>query len=64
MGEIVNLRRMKKRREHDAQAAAAAENRVRHGRTFAQKENDRRAEERRIARLDGARTTPDEPGET
>lgn len=63
MGEIVNLRRMKKRRERDANAAAAAENRVRHGRTGPQKENDRRAEERRIARLDGARTTPDEPGE-
>ncbi len=61
MGEIVNLRQMKKRRERDAQAAAAAENRVRHGRTGAQKENDRRVEERRSALLDGARSSPDDP---
>ena len=63
MGEIVNLRQMKKRRERDAKAAAAAENRVRHGRTGAQKDNDRRTEERRIALLDGARSASDEPPE-
>ena len=34
MGEIVNLRRMKKRRERAAAATTAQENRVRHGRTF------------------------------
>ena len=61
MGEIVNLRQMKKRRERDAKAAIATENRIRHGRTGAQKESDRRTEERRQALLDGARTTPDEP---
>jgi hypothetical protein len=64
MGEIVNLRQIRKRRERDAKAAAAAENRVRHGRTGAQKDNDRRAEARRIALLDGARTTPDEPAKS
>ena len=61
MGEIVNLRRVKKQRERAAQAAEAAENRVRHGRTGAQKANDRREAERRQALLDGARTVPDEP---
>lgn len=54
MGEIVNLRQLKKRRDRDARAAKAAENRVRHGRTGAQKANDRDAEARRIAQLDGA----------
>ena len=61
MGEIVNLRQMKKRQVRDAQAKQAAENRVRHGRTGAEKDNDRRAEERRQALLDGARTTSNEP---
>ncbi len=61
MGEIVNLRQVKKRRDRDARAAEAAENRVRRGRTGAQKDNDRRAEARRIAGLEAARIPPDDP---
>ena len=55
MAEIVNLRQMKKRRAREAAAADAKQNRVRHGRTAAEKANDRREEERRKALLDGAR---------
>lgn len=61
MDEIVNLRRVKKQREREAKATLAAENRVRHGRTGAQKANDRRAEERREALLNGARILADKP---
>jgi hypothetical protein len=53
MGEIVNLRTVKKRLAREAADAKAKENRVRHGRTDAQKANDRRDEARRAALLDG-----------
>jgi hypothetical protein len=55
MGEIVNLRRMKKRCEQQDAAETAKQNRVRHGRTAIQKANDRRAEQRRQALLDASR---------
>jgi len=54
MGEIVNLRRAKKQRERQAAEQAAAESRVRHGRTGAAKQAERMAEEQRKAALDGA----------
>jgi hypothetical protein len=53
VGEIVNLNRAKKQREREEAARLARENRVRHGRTGAQKENDRREERRRRDALDG-----------
>jgi hypothetical protein len=59
MGEIVNLRRVKKQRERDAAEQRAAENRVRHGRTGAAKKAERMTEERRQAALDGAKTDKD-----
>jgi Domain of unknown function (DUF4169) len=52
MGEIVNLHSVKKCRDRQATAAEAQQNRVRHGRTKAEKENDRRLEERRRELLD------------
>jgi hypothetical protein len=55
MGEIVNLNRVKKRQARDAAAAEAAANRAKHGRTAVAKANDRRAEARRQALLDGTR---------
>ena len=59
MGEIVNLRSVKKRLGRDASKQDAKENRVRHGRTKAELANDRRAEARRAALLDGsARSDP------
>jgi len=55
MGEIVNLRQIKKQRERAAAAKLAAENRVRHGRTGTAKKADKMAEERQQAALDGAK---------
>jgi hypothetical protein len=55
MGEIVNLRMMKKRLARATQAAEAKENRIRHGRTKTATANDRRTEARRTAQLDGTR---------
>lgn len=55
MGEIVNLRQVKKERAKAAADKEASENRVRHGLTSAQKEANRLAEERRLWKLDGAR---------
>ena len=55
MGEIVNLRRVKKHRARDADAEAAKQNRIRHGRSKVEKQNDRREEQRREALLDASR---------
>jgi Domain of unknown function (DUF4169) len=63
MGEIVNLRQARKRRARDEASATAQENRVRHGRTPAQKAADKREEEQRRALLDGVRRDDTEPEE-
>jgi hypothetical protein len=55
MGQIVNLRRVKKARQRTAAAEAAQQNRVRHGRTAAQKANDARAQRRQTEAADNAR---------
>ncbi|UFN50889.1 DUF4169 family protein [Roseomonas sp. OT10] len=55
MAEIVNLRLHRKRQDRQAAAEQAAANRAKHGRTRAEKEQDRMAEARRHAMLDGAR---------
>jgi len=55
MGDIVNLRRVKKAKQRAAAAEAAQENRVRHGRTAAEKANDERARRRQVAAAEGAR---------
>ncbi len=60
MGEIVNLRRVKKTKQRQADADAARENRIRHGRTGPQKANDERALQRQAEAADGARL-PDKP---
>jgi len=43
VGEIVNLRRTKKTLQRQQAADAAKQNRVRYGRTAAEKANDKRA---------------------
>jgi len=55
MDKVVNLNRVKKARARAEAAALAAANRVKHGRTGADKANDQRQEARRAALLDGAR---------
>ena len=59
MGEIVNLRRVKKARARQEQEAVAETNRARFGRTGAEKENDRRARERQERAVEGARREQD-----
>jgi hypothetical protein len=61
MGELVNLNREKKRRAKDAAAQAAAENRVRHGRTRVERNRDADDEARRRAAVENARIEPEEP---
>jgi hypothetical protein len=61
MGEIVNLRRVKKAKQRAADADAARENRIRHGRTAAQKANDERGRQRQAGATEGARL-PDKSG--
>ncbi len=56
MGEIVNLRAMKKAQARAEAKQAAKENRIRHGRTGAQKANDAREAARRAAELAGKRS--------
>ena len=58
MGEIVNLNRARKQQASAEAATEAAANRAKHGRTAAEKANDRRAEARRQALLDGAKRPP------
>jgi hypothetical protein len=55
MAEIVNLRRVKKQRATEARQAAAAENRVLHGRTKGEKLRDRLEQERTARRAEQAR---------
>ena len=55
VSEIVNLKDARKRKARAEQAGRAAENRVRFGRTGAEKRRDRPAEAAREALLDGKR---------
>ena len=65
MGEIVNLKQMKKRLARAQEAREAQENRVRFGRTGAQKLNDRREAALRNSLLDAKHRdrAPDEPAD-
>jgi len=58
MAEIVNLRRVKKQRAREAAAQDAAENRVRHGRTGAEKAADRLEQARARRAHEGNRHDP------
>lgn len=55
MAEIVNLNRARKARARTEEAAAAAANRAKHGRTGGERERDEKSEARRRALLDGAK---------
>jgi hypothetical protein len=55
MGEIVNLHRVKKQRVRAEAAASAKQNRIRHGRTKAQRADDARVKMLRQALLDALR---------
>ena len=55
MAEIVNLRRAKKQRDRDDAAVSAKQNRIRHGRTKAERANDAHAKLLRQALFDALR---------
>jgi hypothetical protein len=61
MGNIVNLHRAKQRRDRDQAAALAKQQRIRHGRTKAERAHDERTEQQRQALVDALRR--DEPSE-
>jgi hypothetical protein len=63
MGDVVNLRRVRKARLRTDREAAAAQNRARFGRT--RSERDKAAAEAEISarRLDGLRRTPEDDGD-
>lgn len=53
MGEIVNLNRARKAKVKADRTAQAAENRVKHGRTKAEKQKERAAEQAAVRHLEG-----------
>jgi hypothetical protein len=59
MAELINLRRVKKARAKAAEAAEAQTQRLRHGRTPAEKARDAQTEARAAAVLDQARLAED-----
>ena len=61
MGEIVNLRGVRRQRDRETEAQTAADNRSRHGRTRAEKARDEADAARQRAILDGARIDPEPP---
>lgn len=60
MAEIVNLNKFRKKKARAAAATQAAQNRVRFGRTKAQKEHDAQIERDAEHRLDQLRIEPGE----
>jgi hypothetical protein len=58
MGDIVNLRRERKRRERDADAIEAASNRVRFGRRKAERDLTKAELSLAEKRIEGHRLTP------
>lgn len=59
MAEIINLRRARKAKARQGAADAAASNRVRFGRTKAERMNEAAEHARITAVLDGARREPE-----
>jgi hypothetical protein len=62
MGDLVNLRRERKRREREEKATAAAENRIVFGTTKAQRQKIKAEREAAERRLDGHRLPSDDAG--
>ncbi|MEE3626917.1 DUF4169 family protein [Nitrospirillum sp. BR 11752] len=60
MGDVVNLNRFRKQKAKEERAAKAAENRVVHGRTKAERTAEQQRQDRQTADLDGKHLNPDE----
>ena len=61
MGDVVNLRRARKARDRAAASEQAAENRIRFGRTKAERERIAAQEALEASRLDGHRLATEAP---
>ncbi|MEX6505131.1 DUF4169 family protein [Jiella sp. M17.18] len=61
MGDVVNLRQVRKRRARDAAERAASDNRVKFGTPKALREAAKAERDRAAHRLDGARREPPDP---
>ena len=59
MGEIVNLNKARKNHNRAVERRKAAENRIRHGRTRAEKAKDCEETQRRARELDGGKLDRD-----
>jgi hypothetical protein len=59
MAEIVNLNKLRKAKARAEDESHAQANRIKHGRTKAEKENDRRAEERSARLHEGKKLEED-----
>lgn len=64
MGDLVNLRTVRKRKARDEKSATAAENRVLFGRTKSEKALQRAETEKAGARLDGHKRDGPEPAKS
>lgn len=62
MGDIINLRRSRKARVRDEAAELAAQNRIRHGRTKAERLQDAKQRTLNDRKIDGAKL-PVEPAD-
>jgi len=60
MAEIVNLNKLRKAKARAEDESRAQANRIKYGRTKAEKENDRRSEERSAQLLRGKQLEKDE----
>lgn len=60
MGDVINLRRVRKAKAKGAAEAQSAENRARHGRTTSEKKRDDSEAKRLAGIVDGARLAMDE----
>jgi hypothetical protein len=60
MGELVNLKRVRKQKARAAEAAVAAENRARHGQPKAVLVAERQRQDAEQKRLNGARIEPED----
>ncbi|MBB6249894.1 DUF4169 family protein [Nitrospirillum iridis] len=58
MGDVVNLNRFRKQKAKEERAVKAAENRVIHGRTKAERTADQQQQDRQTADMDGKRLEP------
>jgi len=61
MNQVVNLKRVRKLKQREAADAKAAENRLTHGQTKAQKKLKQAEKKAADKKLDGHKRTPNEP---